>query len=88
MVSEGLIGGLLYAWSDDVGECVSRDDLRAFLRSDETREALARALYDRRKAWPPFVKWEHLNDAGKEPYHADADAVVRVLAGEPDKGAQ
>ena len=40
----GLIDRLPQAWSDEVGDCVSRDDIRTLLRSNETRQALALAL--------------------------------------------
>ena len=43
-MSDGLIGELRVYWSEDQGECVDPDDIYLLLRSDETREALAREL--------------------------------------------
>jgi hypothetical protein len=71
-VSEGLIDTRLGAvWSDDVGDCIDREDLRAMLRSDETRELCEQAMFDalaESRDWPPE--------------RVAVDAVIRALAGD------
>jgi hypothetical protein len=52
---------------------VDSGDLRHFLRSDETREALARAICE-----SSVDIWD---EGSRHYYLADADAVVRVLTG-------
>jgi hypothetical protein len=70
---------------DATSEWYSRDDLRAMLRSDETREALAREIQQHRKDEASFrpstcscAEWESWEQPWRE--HL-ADAVLRVLAG-------
>jgi hypothetical protein len=67
---------------DATSEWYSRDDLRAMLRSDETREALAVVLDDTERD-PLHV--DNLYDGAYTPDEWNAlrvDAMIRVLTGE------
>jgi hypothetical protein len=75
-----LIQGLDVAWSDDIGPCVGLSALFVLLRSDETREAIARAIFE---GGSNRIPWEALSLRGY--WLAEADAVVRVLTGEGER---
>jgi hypothetical protein len=78
-MSEGLIGGLLtyHVYTEPM---VHKGDVLALLRSDETVEAVAEAMY--RDQWLWVRPWASAPDADRIAYRETARAALRVLAGE------
>jgi hypothetical protein len=85
-MSEGLIGGLpRYDQTSrgveisDWGYFIDEKDLLALLRSDETVEAVAEAMYLDQWLW--LRPWASAPDADRIAYRETARAALRVLAG-------
>ena len=58
------------------GRAAGIDMVRDLLRSPETRDRLAKVLYESVEGNPPVTPTDHTV------YYEDADAVIRVLTGE------